>query len=371
MADYKKPTVDSNYIDFVDELHQAVNATATWNDGDNQNIPTGAKRWNDTSKIFEKFNGTQWVPLSSSYHLPVEWSSIINKPIFSWESIANKPSFNSSVTSDSERDFATPKAVKTAYDKAVESSNTANTAQTTANQAVSKATAAQTTADNAQATANNAIPNSKKSSNTNSDSEDTVATSNAIKKVFDKVVEMSKGTIQIDAMVGIPLPYPLAIVPDGFLAFNGQSFNTRLYPLLAKIYPSGILPDLRGEFIRGWDNGRGVDSGRNLLDNQQGTFMTFTSASEDRYRRISGIGLWNGGRTAKEGAEILNMDTFDASQLTSGFPGYWASINYIAQGGLNGSWISTTSQNNMGYQSIYLGQARPRNIAFQYICLAR
>ncbi|WP_438360524.1 hypothetical protein [Leminorella grimontii] len=30
---------------------------------------------------------------------------------------------------------------------------------------------------------------------------------------------------------------------------------------MAQGYPSGVLPDLRGEFIRGWDDGRGVDVG--------------------------------------------------------------------------------------------------------------
>lgn len=118
MADYKKPTVDSNYIDFVDELHQAINTTATWNDGNNQNIPVGAKRWNDTSKIFEKYTGTQWIALSSRYNLPVYWGSIINKP-----------AFDSSVTSTSTTTFATPKAVKTAYDKAVDAYTRAETTE--------------------------------------------------------------------------------------------------------------------------------------------------------------------------------------------------------------------------------------------------
>ncbi len=29
-----------------------------------------------------------------------------------------------------------------------------------------------------------------------------------------------------------------------------------MYPKLAKAYPTNKLPDLRGEFIRGWDDGR-------------------------------------------------------------------------------------------------------------------
>ena len=39
-----------------------------------------------------------------------------------------------------------------------------------------------------------------------------------------------------------------------------QHFLLKKYPNLAKVYPTNKLPDLRGEFIRGWDDGRGVDN---------------------------------------------------------------------------------------------------------------
>lgn len=64
--------------------------------------------------------------------------------------------------------------------------------------------------------------------------------------------------------IGIPLPWPLAIPPEGWLESRGQTFNKATYPGLAITYPSGRLPDLRGEFIRGWDNGRGIDIDRNI-----------------------------------------------------------------------------------------------------------
>ena len=49
---------------------------------------------------------------------------------------------------------------------------------------------------------------------------------------------------------------------------TGQSFSGDTYPKLALAYPSLVLPDMRGDSIRGWDNGRGVDTGRVLLSNQ-------------------------------------------------------------------------------------------------------
>ncbi|WP_272693113.1 phage tail protein [Providencia sp. PROV077] len=71
-----------------------------------------------------------------------------------------------------------------------------------------------------------------------------------------------------DYPVGAPIPWPQATAPSGFLVCNGQSFNKITYPLLAKAYPTGVLPDLRGEFLRGLDAGRGVDVGRTFLSSQ-------------------------------------------------------------------------------------------------------
>lgn len=73
--------------------------------------------------------------------------------------------------------------------------------------------------------------------------------------------------------VGSPIPWPLAKPPAGYLACNGQTFNKTTYPKLAIAYPSGKLPDLRGKFIRGFDYGRGVDSGRTILSPQNGNSL--------------------------------------------------------------------------------------------------
>ena len=80
--------------------------------------------------------------------------------------------------------------------------------------------------------------------------------------------------------IGVPLPYPLATPPAGFLKCNGSSFSTAEYPKLALAYPSGVLPDLRGEFIRGWDDRRGIDNGRALLSTQAALAGTITGYSK-------------------------------------------------------------------------------------------
>ncbi len=65
-------------------------------------------------------------------------------------------------------------------------------------------------------------------------------------------------------------------VPEGWLECDGALYYEKDYPDLAAALrgiwggvegadgPQFYVPDLRGEFIRGWDHARGIDMGRNL-----------------------------------------------------------------------------------------------------------
>ncbi|HAY5209043.1 TPA: tail fiber protein [Escherichia coli] len=122
--------------------------------------------------------------------------------------------------------------------------------------------------------------------------------------------------------VGVPVPYPLATPPTGWMKCNGSSFNLASYPKLAAVFPSGVLPDLRGEFIRGWDDGRNVDSGRQLLSQQGDTIQNITG----EVGIIQYVGpshttgaLYNGGAqwktvTTDGGSTIAQSVLFDASR---------------------------------------------------------
>lgn len=79
--------------------------------------------------------------------------------------------------------------------------------------------------------------------------------------------------------VGVPVPWPSATPPTGWLKCNGAPFSAAQYPKLALAYPSLALPDLRGEFIRGWDDGRGIDNDRALLSTQAALAGTITGNS--------------------------------------------------------------------------------------------
>jgi microcystin-dependent protein len=79
------------------------------------------------------------------------------------------------------------------------------------------------------------------------------------------------------APVGAVIAYPASSVPTGWLECDGSVLSTAtyadLYSIVGTIYGTGgggtfKVPDLRGEFIRGWDHGRGVDSGRSIGTSQ-------------------------------------------------------------------------------------------------------
>ena len=106
-----------------------------------------------------------------------------------------------------------------------------------------------------------------------------------------------------DPTLGSILAFPYNALPVGYLECNGSAVSRTVYAaLFAKIgttYGSGDgsttfnLPDLRGEFIRGWDNGRGVDPTRLLGSTQSNTTAlpnTSFTGSTSSYTHNHGVG---------------------------------------------------------------------------------
>ncbi|EKY6693040.1 phage tail protein [Escherichia coli] len=142
--------------------------------------------------------------------------------------------------------------------------------------------------------------------------------------------------------VGVPVPWPSATPPTGWLKCNGAAFSAEEYPELAKAYPTNKLPDLRGEFIRGWDDGRSVDTGRSVM-----------SAQSARVGYIKfDMGIY--GIPAGTGSLILSNDI-----LITGHDS-------------NGSSLLLNNSNERAIGEMYVVPAdtRPRNIAFNYIVRA-
>lgn len=89
----------------------------------------------------------------------------------------------------------------------------------------------------------------------------------------------SKGYVdsQIATISGVPagtiVMWGSYNLPSGWVICNGDP--TTPYPNLAPIFGSN-LPDLRGEFVRGLDQGKGADPGRGLLSWQAGDIQEHT-----------------------------------------------------------------------------------------------
>jgi Phage Tail Collar Domain./Prophage tail fibre N-terminal. len=156
--------------------------------------------------------------------------------------------------------------------------------------------------------------------------------------------------------VGVPLPWPTNQPPAGWLECNGSTFDKNKFPKLAVVYPTGKLPDLRGVFIRGKDNLRGLDPYRDILSYQ-----------DDAIRNIKG-GLPTGNFKALLGHSKIEAGDKNGAILTQS-----AGDDYIA------SSASSTNPRQLRWMFFDFdasrvvptaNENRPRNVAFNYIVKA-
>nr|MDN1591714.1 short-chain fatty acid transporter [Escherichia coli] len=255
------------------------------------------------------------------------WSQITGVPAASLTA-KGTVQLSSAINSTSEILAATPKAVKAAYDLA----NGKQPADATLTALAGLATAADrlpyfTGADRAALATLTAIGRA-------------IIAKGSIKDVLN-YLGLGEGSA---LPVGVPVPWPTATPPAGWLKCDGRAFTKEQYPVLARVYPTLRLPDLRGEFIRGWDDGRKVDTGRALLSFQEGTIV---SGFDDN-------------------------DTGDISSLGSTQYGFGDALTSNQLGVINGKkWIfDASSKGAQRYDWWAYVSARPRNIAFNYIVRA-
>lgn len=241
---------------------------------------------------------------------------------------------------------ATSAAVKTAYDKGVEAKNAADGAQRTANDGVSKADAAQRTANDGVSKANAAQTSANQAKS---------AADNAQRTASD--ANNNANTRQLKSeLVGEVAFFARTTPPSGWLKANGAAISRTTYAALfaaiGTTFGAGDgrttfnLPDLRGEFIRGLDDGRNIDNGRGL-GSKQG----------DAIRNISGHfgvrGIYNN-NGAPHGTIIVQTN----GVITSTSGGDWDAI-----GRTSGSSKITTVTIDASRSVPTAAENRPRNIA--------
>ena len=151
--------------------------------------------------------------------------------------------------------------------------------------------------------------------------------------------------------VGSMVAFPKGTVPAGFFEVNGSALSIAEYPDLAAYLGTTFnkgdegagnfrLPESRGEFLRGWDNGRGVDAGRALGSAQADAFK--------KHRHLGGVGsVWGG-----------NVDPFVYGRTDVDTPGQ--ANSFVAE-------TSSTGVNSQGYTSeAGDSETRPRNLAVMW-----
>lgn len=148
--------------------------------------------------------------------------------------------------------------------------------------------------------------------------------------------------------IGIPFFWPSAAMPNTvmpewsemvFLKFNGATFSAAAYPKLALVFPGLVLTEARGEFLRIWDDGRGVDAGRDLLSAQGHTYQSHS------HRLLMSAGSAGSGN-------VIGVDS-----------------------GLNGTLTYNVTQPGGGLlqaiENAGGAETRPRNIAFNFLVRAK
>lgn len=147
-------------------------------------------------------------------------------------------------------------------------------------------------------------------------------------------------------LVGQVCFFAMNSAPSGFLKCNGAAVSrttySQLFAAIGTTYGSGDgsttfnLPEMRGEFVRSLDDGRGIDSSRGI-----------GSAQGDAMRNITGNLFMQGNRQSISGADGV-------------FAGS-GSGQYADVGG--GGSLPTTVDFNASRQVPTAAEFRPRNVA--------
>lgn len=155
--------------------------------------------------------------------------------------------------------------------------------------------------------------------------------------------------------VGSMIGFPVDKVAPGFLELDGSVKSVATYPDLATFLGGAFnkgdegagnfrLPESRGEFLRGWDHGRGVDAGRAVGSHQKGSLVMMDNIS-------GGQGLMSSAPTSTQVASDYGLDQTSNAE--------WPGVKAVLSSEL------TPFSPSFG-ASITAGVTRPRNLAVMW-----
>ena len=188
------------------------------------------------------------------------------------------------------------------------------------------------------------------------------------------------GALSFTTVQGVPsgsvFCMAVATVPSGYLECNGAAVSRSTYAVLFAVigtaYGTGNgsttfnLPDLRGEFVRGFDNGRGVDNGRSIASSQSSQFGQHNhSVSASSSTSVTDPGhfhnlLYDNGSFGGSSGAVTPRGSSTPSN-----PGISNRISTKTTG-ISVSTSTSISQSNRGGTS-NSSETRPRSIAMMYV----
>ena len=158
--------------------------------------------------------------------------------------------------------------------------------------------------------------------------------------------------LDIVAPIGVPIPWVAATPPNSrFLIAAGQGFDKLVYPKLAALWPTGVIPfDMRG-IPTGLGSREGVDVGRVLLSAQ----------ADEQKSHQHRWGIWTSRKMTTQQVHSQGMVLKQLSGSAIDFDNYTSTDPSVS---VSGSICSGLTQPSGGNEN------RSRNIAFNYIVRA-
>jgi len=176
------------------------------------------------------------------------------------------------------------------------------------------------------------------------------------------------GNLSFSIVQGVPsgavFCMAVATVPPGYLECNGDEVSRTQYAALftriGTAYGAGNgsstfnVPDLRGEFVRGFDNGREVDNGRAIASSQSSNNLSHGHS-------VSATVNDSGHNHATSLANKRVFLVGGSQSVGFGGSGTYPGQDFSMSNANTGVTVSITQSDAGG------SEARPRNIAMMYI----
>ncbi|CAH0178592.1 hypothetical protein SRABI106_01048 [Rahnella aquatilis] len=196
-----------------------------------------------------------------------------------------------------------------------------------------------------------------------------VVYSGMVSRIYCDGTNITDETLNVNNdMVGAVMGFAMNSAPSGWLKCSGQAVSrttyARLFSRIGTIYGSGDgtttfkLPDMRAEFIRGLDDGRGVDTGRVIGSSQSATQIRTFAA--------------DGGVVDTDGATVDIANPYanaDAVSTTTPVPSYTGAGNrFDLTPPSGGTLVDNRVRGTLtttGGASPWISM-RPRNVALLY-----